>query len=114
MAELPAFPRPLRPSREVGQVARALLALIAAGGPQTVSSLTDRLKASPQVVDLALQVLIVGGRIEEVVSPAECTLTAGSTQHQVCVSCGLATSCASAATPTGVGLRSLRMASRDR
>ena len=107
MADLAARPGAPFPSREVGEVARALLAVIASGGSPTMSSLAARLQASPALVDLALQVLIVGGRIEEVVSPEECGHPTDET-IEVCQTCGLATSCVGKVAPTVAGQRCLR------
>jgi hypothetical protein len=113
MADLSAHPGTPLPSREVGEVARALLAVIASGGSHTLSSLAARLNASPALVDLALQVLIVGGRIEEVVSPEDCVHATDET-IEACGTCGLAASCVSKASPTAAGLCRLRLVPRGR
>jgi hypothetical protein len=114
MADLSSHSKLSHPQHEVGQVARALLAELAGGGSQTVSSLSDRLRVSPNDVELALQVLIVGGRIEVVASPEECTLGAGSTPPLACGSCAAGASCASLSSRTAAGVRRLRIAPRDR
>ncbi|HLC35146.1 MAG TPA: hypothetical protein VJJ70_09145 [Anaerolineales bacterium] len=111
MADLSAHPGAPFPSREVGQVARALLAVIASGGSHTMSSLADRLQASPALVDLALQVLIVGGRIEEVGSPEACVHPTDE-ETEVCQTCGLAASCVGKLAPRVSGQRCLRLAPR--
>ncbi|OGO46843.1 MAG: hypothetical protein A2Z30_01285 [Chloroflexi bacterium RBG_16_64_43] len=111
MAERLAHPGTLVPSREVGQVARALLAIIACGGSHTMSSLAARVQASPAVVDLALQVLIDGGRIEEVVSPEMCGHPADGT-IDACRACGLAASCAGEVATAVPGQRCLRLVPR--
>jgi len=78
-----------------------------------MSSLAARLKASPALVDLALQVLIVGGRIEEVVPPEECAHATNDT-FVACQTCGLAAACEGKSASTAVGLRRLRLVPRGR
>lgn len=73
-----------------------------------MSSLATRLQASPALVDLALQVLIVGGRIEEVMSPEERGHPTDVT-IEVRQTCGLAASCVGKVAPTIAGQRCLRL-----
>lgn len=114
MADLQApFGTPI-PSRRVGETAREVLTVLTGGGCHTASSLAAQLKASPALVDLALQVLIVGGRVEPVDPQPGCGPAAGAPTAGGCETCGLAAACVGTSGPTAAGLRRLRLVSRGR